>query len=111
MKKFEKVEKTGIISTKFSLRCTPSVILGCNVLKRDNLTGSENSLLVSCKNQKYTTPFDVKIEQFRKLFVMEILLMLFYASYHKLGSGSENSLLVNLKTKNTVHLLNFESYL
>ena len=28
MKKFEKVEKTGIISTKFSLWCTPSVILG-----------------------------------------------------------------------------------
>ena len=28
LKKFEKVEKTGIISTKFSLRCTPSVILG-----------------------------------------------------------------------------------
>ena len=28
MKKFEKVEKTGIISTKFLLRCTPSVILG-----------------------------------------------------------------------------------
>ena len=28
MKKFEKVEKTGVISTKFSLRCTPSVILG-----------------------------------------------------------------------------------
>ena len=27
-KKFEKVEKTGIITTKFSLRCTPSVILG-----------------------------------------------------------------------------------
>jgi hypothetical protein len=25
--KFEKVEKTGIIATKFSLRCTPSVIL------------------------------------------------------------------------------------
>ena len=32
LKKFEKVEKTGIISTKFSLRCTPSVILGANVL-------------------------------------------------------------------------------
>ena len=28
MKKFEKVEKTGFISTKISLRCTPSVILG-----------------------------------------------------------------------------------
>ena len=28
LKKFEKVEKTGIISTKFSFRCTPSVILG-----------------------------------------------------------------------------------
>ena len=28
IKKFEKVEKTGIISTKFSLQCTPSVILG-----------------------------------------------------------------------------------
>ena len=28
LKTFEKVEKTGIISTKFSLRCTPSVILG-----------------------------------------------------------------------------------
>ena len=26
----EKVEKAGIISTKFSLRCTPSVILGQN---------------------------------------------------------------------------------
>ena len=30
--KFEKVEKIGIISTKFSLRCTPSVILGVAVL-------------------------------------------------------------------------------
>ena len=28
LKKVEKVQKTGIISTKFSLRCTPSVILG-----------------------------------------------------------------------------------
>ena len=28
MKKFEKVEKTRIISTKFLLLCTPSVILG-----------------------------------------------------------------------------------
>ena len=28
LKKFEKVEKTGIVSTKFLLRCTPSVILG-----------------------------------------------------------------------------------
>ena len=28
LKKFEKVEKTGIISSKFSLPCTPSVILG-----------------------------------------------------------------------------------
>ena len=26
--KFEKVKKTGIMSKKFSLRCTPSVILG-----------------------------------------------------------------------------------
>ena len=32
MKKFEKVEKTGIISTKFSLRCTPSVILGIIII-------------------------------------------------------------------------------
>ena len=28
LKKLKKVEKTGIISTKSSLRCTPSVILG-----------------------------------------------------------------------------------
>ena len=28
LKIFKKVEKTGIISTKFSFRCTPSVILG-----------------------------------------------------------------------------------
>ena len=28
LKKFEKVEKTGIISTNLSLPCTPSVILG-----------------------------------------------------------------------------------
>ena len=33
-KNFEKVEKTGIISTKFSLRCTPSVILGTQVGRR-----------------------------------------------------------------------------
>ena len=32
LKKVEKVEKTGIISSKFSLRCTPSVILGRNIL-------------------------------------------------------------------------------
>ena len=31
LKKFEKVEKTGIISVKFSLRCTPFVILGCSL--------------------------------------------------------------------------------
>ena len=31
--KFEKVEKTEIISTKFSLRCTPSVILGWDLQK------------------------------------------------------------------------------
>jgi len=36
LKKFEKVEKTGIISTKFSVRCTPSVILG--------LKASENTV-------------------------------------------------------------------
>ena len=28
LKRFEKVEKIGIIATKFLLRCTPSVILG-----------------------------------------------------------------------------------
>ena len=28
LKKLKKVEKTGITSTKFSLRCTPSIILG-----------------------------------------------------------------------------------
>ena len=30
LKKFEKVEKTGIISTKFLSQCTLSVILGLN---------------------------------------------------------------------------------
>ena len=34
LKKFEKVEKTGIISSKFSLQCTPSVILGMKVITR-----------------------------------------------------------------------------
>ena len=34
LKKFEKVEKTGIIFTKFSLRCTPSVILGFQSKKK-----------------------------------------------------------------------------
>ena len=32
LKKFEKVEKTGIIFTKVSLRCTPSVILGRSIM-------------------------------------------------------------------------------
>ena len=32
---FEKVEKTGIISTKFSLPFTPSVILGINFKNSD----------------------------------------------------------------------------
>ena len=40
MKKFEKVEKTGIISTKFSLRCTPSVILGVQLRSFDYYFGS-----------------------------------------------------------------------
>ena len=31
LKIFEKVEKTGTISTKFSFRCTPSVILGAEL--------------------------------------------------------------------------------
>ena len=35
MKKFEKVEKIGIISTKFSLRCTPSVTLGFKVMTKN----------------------------------------------------------------------------
>ena len=35
-KKFEKVEKTGIIDTKVSLRCTPSVILGMLCLQLCN---------------------------------------------------------------------------
>ena len=33
------------------------------------MTGSKNFLLVNCKNQEYSTPFDVKIEQCRKLLV------------------------------------------
>ena len=36
LKKFEKIEKTGIISTKLSLRCTPSVILGGRWSYRSN---------------------------------------------------------------------------
>ena len=38
LKKFEKVEKTGIIFTKFSLRCTPSVILGFQSKKKCQIT-------------------------------------------------------------------------
>ena len=40
LKKFQKVEKTGrIISTKFSLRCTPSLILSnyLSMLKRNKI--------------------------------------------------------------------------
>ena len=37
LKKFEKVEKTGIISTKFSLRFTPSVILGIQRIVSKNV--------------------------------------------------------------------------
>ena len=33
LKKVEKVEKTGIITTKFSLQCTPAVILGVKPTK------------------------------------------------------------------------------
>ena len=33
LKKFEKVEKTGIIFTKFSFRCTPSFLLGRYIKK------------------------------------------------------------------------------
>ena len=43
--KFEKVEKTGIISTKFSVRCTPSVILGLELkLLGENENEIENEL-------------------------------------------------------------------
>ena len=48
LKIFEKVEKTGIISTKFSFRCTPSVILGVNTIKC-KIFGvvSQNYILIS----------------------------------------------------------------
>ena len=44
LKKFEKVEKTGIISKKFSLRCTPSVILGSREMAK-TLKGSNGTIL------------------------------------------------------------------
>ena len=52
LKIFEKVEKTGIISTKFSFRCTSSVILGlplyvtqvsCHMLAELKLSWKTNS--------------------------------------------------------------------
>ena len=43
LKKFQKVEKTGIISTKFSLRCTPSVILGLKFKFSKILLGDKNA--------------------------------------------------------------------
>ena len=55
LKKFEKVEKTGIIATKFSLRCTPSVILGVKGGKGDGQRMFDDFLVVSAKQiQKMT---------------------------------------------------------
>ena len=46
LKIFEKVEKTGIISTKFSFRCTPSVILGSSpYLNQNSLCAFNNNFL------------------------------------------------------------------
>ena len=55
LKKFEKVEKTGIIFTKVSLRCTPSVILGLiSILEFD-----QNSNILLNRNNKPI--FDVEL--------------------------------------------------
>ena len=63
LKKFEKVEKTGIISTNFLLRCTPSLILGVNIKKVHVRPVIYTVYIIMYINQiflatkKFTTPY------------------------------------------------------
>ena len=60
LKKFEKVEKTGIISTKFSLRCTPSVKLGVYICVLKSIPN--NRLKSEVQLNKYETdPYSLQI--------------------------------------------------
>ena len=70
LKKFEKVKKTGIISTKFSLRCTPSVILGMaplpsffanNVPRHTSISFRRSHLLFSPEFQQNEDPNSVDV--------------------------------------------------
>ena len=66
LKKFEKVEKTGIISTKFSLRCTPSVILGVHIMQL-KLFGKDMNKPFEC----------FKIKKKKKLYEKNMLIKIF----------------------------------
>ena len=68
LKKFEKVEKTGIISTKFSLRCTPSVILGFYHLHLMQLVSVDNSLF---KKKVVFLPLKTFIKRPQKLPIID----------------------------------------
>ena len=67
MKKFEKVEKTGIISTKFSLLCTPSVILGLHALFE------AKSLCSSVLNKK-----ESEKKMYTKIYKVHVFISLFF---------------------------------
>ena len=60
LKIFEKIEKTGIISTKFSLRCTPSVILGLYPYIETLIT--HNAILIKMLQSSLLSPLDKAIK-------------------------------------------------
>ena len=61
--KFEKVEKTGIVATKISLRCTQSVILGGQCFPLSFLT----QLLIQAKKRGMGFPSIVAVAELRKI--------------------------------------------
>ena len=65
LKKFEKVEKTGIISTKFSVRCTPSVMLGFRLPFKIFSTLSTTLLLAPQDFQSFLWPWVQKADSSR----------------------------------------------
>ena len=58
MKKLKKVEKTGIISTKFLLRCTLSLILGCGLYESYGALCASN--LASFKKASLVRKLDIQ---------------------------------------------------
>ena len=91
LKKFQKVEKTGIISTKFSLRCTPSVILGFKQL----LSGFVNISVIAFI---FLSSLRLWIRMFKACGSVYLLLFQLWEKVHDFENERDNGITTQILT-------------